>query len=115
MNRKHLGCVHTELLAIVLAMPKKWKLNIINGTVHTGISKILSNSYACGKDKIFAKDFAKKRVGYAIFLVSIAISKESLFGIAIAKLSVDGPLWGRSGNFMILNTLHEVHLIRTGR
>ena len=87
-----LDSVHTELLAIALAMPKKWKLNIINGTVHTGLSKILSNSYACGKRQIFAKDFTKEWVGYAISLVSITITKESLFGIAIAKLSVNGPL-----------------------
>ena len=68
------------------------KLNIINGTVHTGLSKILSNSYACRKRQIFAKDFTKEWVGYAISLVSITITKESLFGIAIAKLSVNGPL-----------------------
>ena len=43
-----LGSVHTELLA----MAKKWKLNIINGTIHTGLSEILS--YACGKRQIFA-------------------------------------------------------------
>ena len=73
-------------------MPKKWKLNIINGTVHTGLSKILSDSYACGKRQIFAKDFAKEWVGYAISLASIAITKESLSGFAIAKLSVNGPL-----------------------
>ena len=39
---------------------------------------------------IFAKDFAKEWLGYAISLASIAIAKESLFGIAIAKLSVNG-------------------------
>ena len=70
--------VHTELLVIALAMPKKWKLNIINGIVHTGLSKILSNSYASGKKQIFAKDFTKEWVGYAISLASIAIAKESL-------------------------------------
>ena len=63
-------------------MPKKWKLNIINDTVHTG--EILSDSYACGKRQIFAKDFAKE-------LASIAIAKESLFGFAIAKLNVNRP------------------------
>ena len=90
---KNFGSAHTELLAIALAMPKKkWKLNIINGAIHTGLSKILSNSCACGKRHIFAKDFAKEWVGYAIFLASIAIAKESLFGITIAKLSVNGPL-----------------------
>ena len=88
----YLGSVHTELLAIALVMPKKWKLNIINGTIHTGLSKIFSNSYACGKRQIFAKDFAKELVGYAISLVSIAIAKESLFSIAITKLSVNGLL-----------------------
>ena len=56
------------------------------------LSEILSNSYACGKRQIFAKDFTKDWVGYPISLVSIAIAKESLFGIAIAKLSVNGPL-----------------------
>ena len=65
-------------------MPNKWKLNIING-----LSKILSGSYASGKRQIFAKDFAKEWVGYAISLASIAIAKESLFSIAIAKLSVN--------------------------
>ena len=65
-------------------MPKKWKLNIINGTVHTGLSKILRDSYACRKGQIFAKDFAKEWVGYAISLANIAIAKESLFAIAIA-------------------------------
>ena len=35
-------------------------------------------------------DFAKEWV-YAISLVSIAIAKESLFGNAIPKLSVNGP------------------------
>ena len=60
-------------------MPKKWKLNIINGTIQTGLSEILSDSYACGK--IFAKDFAKEWVGYVISLASIAI----------AKLNVNGP------------------------
>ena len=83
-----LGSVHTELLAML----KKWKLNIINGIVHTGLSKILSDSYVCGKRQIFTKDFAKQWVGCAISLGSIAITKESLFGIAIAKLSVNGPL-----------------------
>ena len=73
-------------------MPKNWKLNIINGTVHTGLSEILSDSYACGKRQIFAKDLAKEWVGYVISLVSITITKESLFGIAIAKTSVNGPL-----------------------
>ena len=87
-----LGSVHTELLAIVLEMPNKWKLNIINGTVHIGLSNILSDSYACGKRQIFAKNFAKECVGYAISLASIAIAKESFFGIAIAKLSVNEPL-----------------------
>ena len=72
-------------------MPKKWKVNIINGTVHTGLSEILSDNYACGKRQIFAKDFAKEWVGYAISLASITIAKESLFGIAIAKFSVNGP------------------------
>ena len=67
-------------------MPKKWKLNIINGTIHTGLSENLSDSYACGKRQIFAKEW----VGYPISLASIAIAKESLFGIAIAKLSVNG-------------------------
>ena len=65
-------------------MPQKWKLNIINGTIHTGLSEILSYSYACGKRQIFKKDFPKE-------LGSIAITKESLFGIAFAKLSVNGP------------------------
>ena len=87
-----LGSVHTELLTIALAMPKKWKLNIINGTIHTGLSKILSDSYACGKRQIFTKDFTKEWVGYVISLASIAIAKESLFGIVIAKSSVNGPL-----------------------
>ena len=73
-------------------MAKKWKLNIINGTVHTGLSEILNNSYACGKRQIFTKDFAKEWVGYAISLVSITIAKESLLGFAIAKLSVNGTL-----------------------
>ena len=70
-------------------MPKKMGTDIINGTVHTGLSKILSDSYACGKRQIFAKDFAKEWVGYAISLASIAIAKESLFNIAIAKGSVN--------------------------
>ena len=39
----------------------------------------------CGKRQIFVKDFAKEWVGYAISLASIAIAKESLFSIAIAK------------------------------
>ena len=82
----------TELLAIALTIPKKWKLNIINGTIHTGLSEILSDSYACGKRQIFTKDFTKEWVGYAISLASIAIAKESLFGIAIAKLSVNAPI-----------------------
>ena len=60
-------------------MPKKWKQNIINGNVHTGLSEIFSDSYACGKRQIFAKDFAKEWVGYAI-----SLAKESLFGIGIA-------------------------------
>ena len=60
-------------------MPKKKKLNIINGTVHTGLCKMLSDSYACGKRQIFAKDFAKEWVGYAISLASITFAKESLF------------------------------------
>ena len=72
-------------------MPKKWKVNIINGTNHTGLSEILSDNYACGKRQIFAKDFAKEWVGYAISLASITIAKESLFSIAITKLSVKGP------------------------
>ena len=71
-------------------MLKKWKLNIINGTVYTGLGKILSHSYACGKRQIFTKDFAKEWVGYGISLVSITIAKESLFGIAITRLSVNG-------------------------
>ena len=71
-----LGSVHTELLAIALAMPKKWKLNIINGTVHTGLSKILSNSYACGKRQIFAKDFTKEWVGYVAISVKLTDSPE---------------------------------------
>ena len=54
--------------------------------INTGLSKILSNSYVCGKRQIFAKDFAKEWVGYAISLASTAMPKESLFGIAIAKL-----------------------------
>ena len=64
----------------------------INGTIHTGLSKILSNSYAYGKRQILARDFAKEWVGYVISLASIAIAKESLFSIAIVKLSVNGPL-----------------------
>ena len=72
-------------------MPKKWKLNIINGTIHIGLSRILGDSYACGKRQIFAKDFTKEWVGYAISLASIVIAKESLLDIAIAKLSVNGP------------------------
>ena len=79
-----LGSIHTELLVIALVMPKKWKLNIINGTIHTGLSKILSDSYTCGKRQIFAKDFAKEWVGYAISLASITVTKESLSGFAIA-------------------------------
>ena len=67
----------------------EWKLNIINGTIHTDLSEIFSDSYACGKRQIFPKDFAQEWLGYAISLVSIAITKESLFGIAIAKLSVN--------------------------
>ena len=67
-------------------------LNIINGTIHTGLSEILSDSYACGKRKIFAKDFAKEWVGNAISLANIVVAKESLFGIIIAKGSVNGPL-----------------------
>ena len=70
---------------------KKWKLNIINGTVHTGLSEILSDSYACGKREIFTEDFAKEWVGYADSSANIATGKESLFGIAIAKGSVNGP------------------------
>ena len=73
-------------------MPQKWNLNIINGIIHTGLSKILSDSYACGKRQIFTKDFAKEWIGYAISLASIAITKKSLSGFAIAKLSVNGPL-----------------------
>ena len=83
-----LGSVHTELSAIALAMPKKWKLNIINGIVHTGLSKILSNSYACGKRQIFAKDFTKKWVGYAISLVSIALSPRNHFSVSLSLSSV---------------------------
>ena len=79
-------------------MPKKWKLNIINGTVHTGLSKILSNSYICGKRQIFTEDW----VGYVISLASIAIAKESLLGIAIAKFSVNGPL----GSFTLTKREH---------
>ena len=60
-----LGSVHTELLVIALVMPKKWKPNIINGTIHTGLSEILSDSYACGKRQIFAEDFAKGRTPVA--------------------------------------------------
>ena len=45
----------------------------------------------CGKRQIFAQDFAKEWVGYAISLASIAIAKESLFGITIPKSSVNGP------------------------
>ena len=75
-------------------MPKKWKLNIINGTIHTGLSEILSDSYACGKRQIFTKDFTKEWVLYAISLANITIAKESLFGIAIAKITVNGPLPG---------------------
>ena len=37
------------------------------------------------------KDRLLLRVGYAISLASITIAKESLFGIATAKLSVNGP------------------------
>ena len=55
-------------------------------------SEILSDSYACGKRQLFAKDFAKEWVWYHISLASITITKESLFGIVIAKLSVNGPL-----------------------
>ena len=74
-------------------MPKKkWKLNIINGTIHTGLSEIVSDSYTCGKRQIFDKDFTKEWVVYTISLASIAIAKESLFSIAIAKLTVNGPL-----------------------
>ena len=62
---------------------------VLHGSLFTLVlSDILSNSYACGKKQIFAKEW----VGYAISLASIAIAKESLFGIAIAKLSVNGPL-----------------------
>ena len=64
---------------------------MINGTIHTDLSEILSDSYACGKRQIFIKDFAKEWVGYAISLAGIAITKESLFSIAIAKFSVNGP------------------------
>ena len=46
----------------------------------------------CGKRQIFAKDFAKEWVGYANSLANIAIAKESLFGIAIAKGTVNGTL-----------------------
>ena len=60
---KALGSVHTELLAIALVMPKNWTLNIINGAVHIGLGKILSDSYACGKRQILTKDFAKEWVG----------------------------------------------------
>ena len=42
--------------------------------------------------QIFVKDFTKEWVEYAILLASIAIAKEEFFGIAIAKLSVNGPL-----------------------
>ena len=66
-------------------------MNIINGTVYTGLSEILSDSYACGKRQIFTKDFTKEWVRYPISLASITIAKESLFGIAIAKISVKGP------------------------
>ena len=83
---------HWALSDSVSDAKKEWKLNIINGTVHTGLSEILSDSYACGKRQIFTKDFAEEWVGYAISLASIAITKESLFGIAITKLSVNGPL-----------------------
>ena len=61
--------------------------DIINGTVHTGLSEILSDSYAMWK-KIFAKDFTKEWVGYAISLASIAIAKESLFNISVSLRAV---------------------------
>ena len=82
-------------------MPKKWKLNIINGTVHTGLSEILSDSYACAKRQIFAKEW----VGYAFSLASIAIAKESLFSVAIAKLNVNGPLVSAVAVLVNVNTL----------
>ena len=55
------------------------------------LAKSLVIAMPVEKDRFFAKRFAKEWVGYAISLVSIAITKESLFGIAIAKLSVNGP------------------------
>ena len=70
-------------------MPKKLKRNIINGTT-LALAKSLVIAMPCWKRQIFAKDFAKEWVGYANSLVNIAITKESLFGIAIAKGSVNG-------------------------
>ena len=56
------------------------------------LAKSLEIAVPFGKRQIFAKDFAKEWVGYAISLASIVITKESLFGIAIAKGSVNAPL-----------------------
>ena len=53
--------------------------------------KFLAIAVPCGKRQIFGKDFAKEWIGYAISLVSIAMAKESLFGIAISEGSVNGP------------------------
>ena len=78
-----LGSIHIELLAIALSMPKKMETEYYQWW-HSHC-KMISDSYACRKRQIFSKEW----VGYGISLVSIAIAKELLFSIAIAKLSVN--------------------------
>ena len=54
------------------------------------LSKSLAIAMPVEKGQIFAKDFTKEWVRYAISLASTAIAKESLSGFAIAKFSVNG-------------------------
>ena len=67
------------MLALALSMQKWWELNIINGTVHTGLA-----------ESLVMTDFAKEWVEYPIALVSITITKHLFFCNAIANLSMNG-------------------------
>ena len=65
-------------------MGKKWELNIINGTVHTGSSQNLCM-------QIFAKEWVQYPFN-PIALTSTAIAKESLFCNTMANAQCERNL-----------------------
>ena len=62
----------------------------ITSNIHTGLVESLAIAMHTGKWQIFTKGFAKEWVEYPFALVRIAITKDLIFCIAIAKLSVNG-------------------------